>query len=212
MRVAVLSEAEHDEILVRGLVDALLGSDTEPVTSPLRRRPGGWSDVIGQLPKQLEAFHSTTAADAIVVVVDSDDGPLTESESELTRRPHRASQIRFAVAGALTKRPRPHGAPALMFAVGLAVPTIESWALFGRVAGATEFGWRKHFGPGSAGRRKCKIACYGTDWPSTSVRVRVMKEAAERLRDQVDALERAFPVGFGMLADDVRGWRAGPGS
>jgi hypothetical protein len=75
MRVAILSESEYDERAVRILIEGILGSSTETVpVKPVAR--DGWSSVRIILPAVIRHLHYNTDAEALVVVVDSDDFPV----------------------------------------------------------------------------------------------------------------------------------------
>lgn len=72
MKLVVLSESPEDEAAVRILVDGILGIETDHVAPPFLRARG-WSPLLGVLPTVLRQLHDRTDADAMVVIVDSDD-------------------------------------------------------------------------------------------------------------------------------------------
>ena len=80
MKVAYVSEWTPDEAAIRILMEALLGEDTEPVVPRIRTRPGGWPSVRNLLPIILTGLHYHSDADALVVVVDSNDSRLDPSK------------------------------------------------------------------------------------------------------------------------------------
>jgi hypothetical protein len=72
MKLVVLSESPDNEAAIRVLVDGILGTKTDHIAPPyLRTR--GWSQLLTVLPGVLKHLHYHTDADALVVVVDSDD-------------------------------------------------------------------------------------------------------------------------------------------
>ena len=56
--------------------------------------------------------------------------------------------------------------------------------------------------------RRLKRDVYGTDRPSLELERRVATEQAQTLvnEQKLLLLERLFPIGFGALARDLRGW------
>lgn len=74
MKLVVLSESPADEAAGRILVDGILGVQTDHVAPPFLRTRG-WSALLGGLPGILKVLHYHSEADALVVIVDSDDSP-----------------------------------------------------------------------------------------------------------------------------------------
>ena len=80
MKVAILSESSADEAAVRILVEAILNQQTEPIDLYLRGH--GWSSVRNVLPAVLKHLHYCTQAEALILVVDSDDSPVHQQSHE----------------------------------------------------------------------------------------------------------------------------------
>ena len=76
MKLVVLSESPEDEATVRILVEGILRTQTDHVAPPFLRARG-WSPLLGILPTVLRKLHYHTDADALAVIVDSDDSLLT---------------------------------------------------------------------------------------------------------------------------------------
>ena len=93
-------------------------------------------------------------------------------------------------------------------AIGLAVPAIEAWYVCGLHPNVSEAAWIRALASGAFDytRNDLKREAYGTDRPSLPMETRKAEEQARRLAAQLDLLERQFPIGFGALAADVRGW------
>ena len=57
-------------------------------------------------------------------------------------------------------------------------------------------------------RPQLKKLVYGTDRPSLELETdRAEKEARRIIRD-IKAIENQFPVGFGLMAQEIRSWKA----
>jgi hypothetical protein len=214
MRVAILSESEDDEQAVRILIDGILGTSTPPVARlPLRTR--GWPSIRDILPSALKHFHYHTDAEALVIVVDSDDSlihqpshnPLIEASQGC-----RLCQLHTIVANTQKQlRPRSVG-PQLKIAIGLAVPAIEAWYRCGLDPHVTEAVWMQslHSGTYPYTRNDLKAAVYGTERPSRAMKTRRATEESRRLVQDLSCLDQWFPNGFGPLRDVVRSWLGPP--
>ena len=208
MNVAVLSESPADEAAIRILVDALLGSQTQLVAAPaLRTR--GWPAVARVLPSVFKHLYYQTDADALVVVVDSDDSPVHQKQHDIVREPAcRLCELHRIVASIEGSIRSPRHRPMLKTAIGLAVPAVEAWYRCGEDPHVTEATWiqqmnSKRF---SYDRKRLKRDVYGTDRPSIEQETRLAIQAATRLAGNIVLLEQAFPHGFGPLVTDVRSW------
>lgn len=210
MKVGFLSESPADEAAIRILVEAILGQPVGRVHPPLRAR--GWPNVKQILPAVLRHLQFGTDAGGLVVVVDSDDTPIHEDNHADASRfaPEcRLCQLEQVIRQTTRRWRLPRGKQPLQVATGLAVPAVEGWYLFGRDPSVGEAGWRSHFGTGIIPytRRELKRRTYGTTRPSLRRETDQAIADAHRLAVRIDRLEAAFPVGFGNLAREVRGWR-----
>ena len=207
MKLVVLSESPEDEAAVRILVDGILGIQTDHVAPPyLRTR--GWSQLLTVLPVVLKQLHYHTDAEALVVVVDSDDSPphhqTHPSPDAVSCRLCRLRLLADQVQSGLTRVP--NRAP-LKTAFGLAVPTLEAWLLCGADPRAVEATLiQRPDGQTRALREQLKRDVYRTDRPSRQVKMARAIEEAQRLVQMLDEFERCFPDGFGSFARDVRSW------
>lgn len=209
MKLAVLSESPADEAAVRVLVDGILGYPSELVATP-RLRTRGWPTVVDDLPTVLCHLHFRTDADALVVVVDSDDSyphvsaHETETERDASCRLCRLRSCADEVLRSLSPLPDRCQIHAIL---GLAVPCIEAWYRVGRESPASERAWSVRLREGGGLRQQrlgLKRLVYGTDRPSLELETTRATEEANRLVKSLDQLERLFPGGFGSLARGVR--------
>ncbi len=81
MKVCIISESSADETAIRILVEGILGEATKPVEGP-RLRSRGWTAVLEVLPAAIKKLHYHTDADALVVVIDSDNTPAHVAEHD----------------------------------------------------------------------------------------------------------------------------------
>lgn len=139
MKIALLSESPSDEAALRVLVSAVLGGPPNFVSPGFRAR--GWPNVAQLTPAVIRHLHFNTDADALVVVVDSDDSVVHNVEHDQPGYFHpqcRMCQLR-AVFRQTQKRLKPaHGRERVLRCLGIAVPAIEAWYLCGRDASVSE--------------------------------------------------------------------------
>lgn len=211
MKVAILSESEADEAAYRILVDAVLGTATEPVR-PANLRSRGWPSVIQVLPSVVKYLHFRTGAEGLVVVADSNHSPVHASDHEVAAAAQagcRLCQLQQAAGKALASCRALPERPKLRLAFGLAIPAVEAWLLCGVDSSVSEAAWingmRERRDPYTKLGLKQRV---GTDRASLGQARERMTNHARQLAREVALLERAFPIGFGSLAKSLRSWRA----
>jgi hypothetical protein len=209
MKLVVLSESPADEAAIRILVDGILGTQTDHVAPPFLRARG-WSPLLGVLPAVLRKLHYHTDADALAVIVDSDDSAphrLAHVLRDGANQGCRLCKLQLVadqVQNGLTEVPN---RARLKTAFGLAVPALEAWLLCGLDPRAIEATLLQRPDAGTRTLRiQLKRDIYGTDRPSSEVRMKRATEEARRLVQILDDLERLFPNGFGAFARDIRNW------
>lgn len=208
MKLVVLSESPEDEAAVRILVDGVLGIQTEHVAPPYRAR--GWSRLVGVLPTVLKHLHYRTDADALAVIVDSDASTthrLAHVPRDGANHGCRLCQLRLAADQVQNGLTEVLNRAPIKTAFGLAVPALEAWLLCGidpRAIEATLL--QRPDARTRALRIQLKQDVYGTDRPSSEVRMKRATEGATRLVQNLDEFERCFPDGFGSFARDIRSW------
>lgn len=210
MKLGLLSESPADEAALCILLGAVLGATVEPVQPPLRAR--GWPNVMQVLPAVMHHLQFQTDAFGLVVVVDSDDTRLHDANHADPDKFHplcRLCQLEMTIRRARKRWILPPDRAGLHTAVGLAVPAVEAWYLCGSDPEVGEAAWRRDRERELVRytRRDLKQRVYGTMRPSLPLEVRRAEEEARRLARDIHQLERAFPNGFGSLANAVRRWR-----
>jgi hypothetical protein len=211
MKVSIFSESPADEAAILNLVDAAFGKPVELVPG-LRVRSRGWAAVFSLLPAVLKHLHFQTDAEAVVLVIDSDFEPvhlLAHDDPGGEDKDCRLCELRRVVGhvqGAL--RPVPNR-NSLKVAIGMAVPAIEAWYLFGKDPHVSEAAWimglqtRKF----PYTKQQLKRSIYGTDRPSIELETACAIRESQRVSQSLDEFEAYFPNGFGPLARAVRSWR-----
>jgi hypothetical protein len=212
MKVAVVSESHADEVAIRILIDAILGTATEGTFEP-RLRSRGKDAVFAALPSVIMQLYYHSDADGMVVVVDSDLTPVHRAQHDDPGKSDprcRLCRLRSLVRESCASLRAMHNRSVPKVALGLAVPQIEAWCLAGMDHNIGEVGWREYLRTGqlSYRRQDLKPRVYGTDRPSTDLMTRRAREEAERIvrEGHLPHLESLFPGGFGALASDLRGW------
>jgi len=209
MRIAVVSESPADEAAIKILVDAIIGLETDLI--PLRLRPGGWPHVLMLLPAIIKSLHYGTDADALAVVVDSDNSPVHCDEHEQNQQLNsecRLCLLRDCLQSTLVRVSPVANRLALKTAAGVAVPAIEAWYQCGVDLHVNEARW---IGKLSGERinftkESLKVAVYGSNQPSLRHETSAAITAAKRLSENLDQLNQLFPNGFGCLLADIRTW------
>jgi hypothetical protein len=209
MKVAILSESPADEAAISVLVEGILGNPVERVQSGLRAR--GWPNVAQILPAVIRHLHFNTAADGLVVVVDSDDSVVHTNDHEAPNYYHplcRMCQLRGVFRRTTKKLPPAQGRARVLRCVGVAVPAVEAWYLCGRDDNVTEAAWVSGQIKGMTPytRRELKWRVYGTERPSLPLETERALQEVRRHRGDLRRLEYDFPIGFGFLANDLRSW------
>jgi hypothetical protein len=202
MRVAILSESSADESALRILVDALLGVKTTHVAMNLESR--GWPAVRNILPAISKTLQYRTGAEGLVVVVDSNHTYLSGDEPK-----NRLRDFRELVQRCQQQLKPVVGQVPLKIAVGVAAPAIEAWCLCKSNLQISEAAWEKGLAEKREpySKQELKKQLYGSDFRSLELMTRKMTEAAQEIAKDLSALERAFPNGFGNLANELRRWR-----
>lgn len=211
MKVAIVSESSADEAAVRILVEGLLQQQIELLPAA-RARAGGWPSALNALDVELKHLHYRTDAEALVVVVDSDDAPLHEPAHEQVGGMElrcRLCQIREKIRQVRPGLKPRYDRSMVHVAVGLAVPAIEAWYRCGLDIHVTEDHYARELAAGQKLfplRSALKRQTYGTERPTLQMEERVGTQEARRLLGILPELEQKFPRGFGSLARDIRAW------
>ncbi|HBB89115.1 MAG TPA: hypothetical protein DC047_16030 [Blastocatellia bacterium] len=209
MKIAVVSESPADEAAINILIDAIIGTDSD--LYPVRTRPHGWTRVFELLPNIVNALHYGTDVEALVVVVDSDESPVHQDFHDALQVENtkcRLCRLRTTVDRALSRVRAVPNRASLKTGLGLAVQAIEAWYRCGLDPHVNEATWVRRLGGERTtyDKRSLKADVYGSYQPSLLVETEAAVLAATRLADNIELLEQLFPIGFGCLLLDVRGW------
>jgi hypothetical protein len=160
-----------------------------------------------------QGVHYNSDAEGLVVVVDGDETELhiaAHDKSAGGEDRCRVCQARRIITRAQKQLKARPGRSALKVAIGLAVPAIEAWYLVGKEHQVGEAAWTVGLQAGKPPftKRKLKTLVYGTDRPSLELETQCAVTEARRVIRDVQAIESAFPAGFGLMANEIRSWTA----
>ncbi|MGI8641042.1 MAG: hypothetical protein ACR2MG_13995 [Pyrinomonadaceae bacterium] len=212
MKIAFFSESEADEAALKILVAGILGEEIEKTNLPNTLEYRSSSHLDKDLPAVITGVHYTTDAEALIVVSDSDDTPVHTKQHEKTANEKcRLCQLRKAVDEKISKLRKVTGKEIIKIAIGIPVPAIEAWYLLGKNPSVFEATWiRKQQGEKvSYDRIKLKEEVYETSRPSKDLETEHAVKESKRIIENglLGELEKAFPCGFGTLANEVRSWK-----
>lgn len=210
MKIGILSESPADEMIMRVLVEAVLGREVKLVSPSLRAR--GWPSVAQVLPAVIRHLHFNTDAAGLAVVVDADDSVVHTADHDREGYYHprcRMCQLRGIFRQTTKKLPPARGRQRVLRCVGVAVPAVEAWYLCGRDATVSEQAWIDGQASGRLPYRRAelKMRVYGTDRPSLAHEIECAMKEVQRHRRDTRRLEHDFP-GFEAMAKDLRAWES----
>lgn len=213
MKVAFLSESPADEAAVAVLVEGIVGAKLERVVFP-QPRTRGWKGVLNATGLTLRHLHYRMDADALIVTLDADESPIHrhigQGQGPCDAK-CRLCQLRSIIETTQCSLKPRQGGP-IRVALGIAVPALEAWCLCGTDPHVTEAAWIQAL-PSRRfpyTKNELKQRLYGTIEPVLPLETRLAVEQAERLvkDNQLAFVEKVFPIGFGSLASEIRGWRS----
>jgi hypothetical protein len=158
-------------------------------------------------------IHYNTDAEGLIIVVDGDDTEMHVSDHDKLAEGGegcRLCEVRKIIAHAHKHlRARPSGG-GLKVAIGVAVPAIEAWYLVGKEHQVGEAAWRAGLAANQRPftRPKLKEMVYGTARPSLELETECATKEARRIINNINAIETAFPIGFGLMASEIRSWKS----
>ncbi len=207
MKIAYFSESQADQAALAIFAEALLGATPEPVQGPGPvLEAHGVGGVFSALDGVIRGLHYQSDAEGLIVVVDSDDTTPHDKEHDepgKTSEKCRYCRLKTITARALAQLKPIATKPKLRVALGLAVPAIEAWYLSGKNHQVGE----AHEGYQTLDRRRLKTEVYGTDRPSLELEEARAKEEVTRIVANLARFESEFPIGFGLMANEIRTWR-----
>lgn len=211
MKIGYYGESPADQAALAVFVEGLLGKAPEPINMDLEAHsvPGYFSALDGVY----RGVHYNSDAEGLILVVDCDDTTL----HEITHDPHgsdeescRFCKIHKIIARAKKQLKPRQGRPELKVAIGLTVPSIEAWYLVGKEHQIGEAAWKVGLAEGRLPftRPQLKKMVYGTDRPSLELETECAVKEARRIIENITAIEQHFPIGFGLMAKEIRSWSA----
>jgi hypothetical protein len=211
MKIGFYCESPADQAAMAVFTEGILGEPPEPISMDLEAH--GVTSVLRGLDGVFRGVHYNSDADGLVIVIDSDDTELHDPAHEAPDRAAedcRLCQARKIISRARNQLKPRRGRPPLKVALGLAVPAIEAWYLVGKEHQVGEPAWRAGLASGRPPftRPRLKELVYPTSRPSIEVLTECAVREARRIIADMKAIERAFPVGFGLMAREIRSWVA----
>ena len=206
MKVGFYCESPADRAALEIFTQQILGEPLEPINMDLEAHsvPAFFKTLDGVF----RGVHYNSDAEGLVVVVDNDDAEVhapAHEAPEGSKEQCRFCQIRKILSQAQRQLKARQGRLELKIAIGVPVPAIEAWYLAGKNHQVGEAAWNAGQRPFS--RRQLKKLVYGTDRPSLELETRIAVEEAQRIAADRKAIETAFPVGFGLMAQAIRSWK-----
>jgi hypothetical protein len=212
MKIAFFSESTADEAALKILVAGILGEQIEETNLPNKLIYRSSSHLDKTLPAVIRAVHYNSDAEALVIVSDSDDTPVhTKTHEETQIEECRLCQLRKAIAETLSKLQPVAGKGIIKVSVGVPVPAIEAWYLYGINPQLYEATWiRKQNGENiTYNRKSLKQEIYGTVRPTIDLETECAVKEVKRIIESelLENLQKDFPYGFGSMAHEIRSWK-----
>lgn len=211
MKLAILSESSADDAAIKILIDAIIGEETELV-SPHHRydfKTRGWPQALQLLPSFFAYWYGTDA-EAVVIIVDSDDSPIYQTEHEEENRANKECRyclLRQKVEEVHSRLTLPDGRERMRVAVGIAVPAIEAWLCCLQNSRVNESVWgRRHTENILFDRKSLKKDVYGSDRASRQMIEDGSTRAVQTLIADIEEVKKRFPQGFGKLVEEIQSW------
>lgn len=211
MKIGFYCESPADRAALEIFVQGILAEPPEPINMDLEAHsvPGFFSALAGVF----RGVHYNSDAEGLVIVVDCDDTELHNDTHDAPGSKQdrcRYCQIRGIIAQVRKHLKPRQNRPALKVAIGLAVPTIEAWYLVGKNHEVGEAAWKVGLDSGKRpfSRPQLKTLVYGTDRPSLELETERAQEEVRRIIANLNAMETAFPGGFGSMAREIRSWKS----
>jgi hypothetical protein len=209
MKIGFFSESRADQAALAVFAEGILGVPPEPINKDLEAH--GVASVLHMLDGVIRGVHYTSDAEGLVIVVDCDDTTLHQTSHDAPGGRNefcRFCQVRTIVERAQNQlKPMPTK-PRLRVAIGLTVPAIEAWYLVGKNHEVSEAAWLVGCAANKRPftRPQLKQMVYGTDRPSLELEMKCAVEETRRIISNMPAIESAFPIGFGLMAKEIRSW------
>ena len=211
MKIGYFCESPADQAAMAVFTEGLLGQPPEPINMDLEAHsvPAFFSALDGVF----RGVHYNSDAEGLIVVVDCDDTPMHDPAHDKpgsNEERCRLCQVRKIITQVQKQLKPRKGRPELKVAIGLTVPAIEAWYLVGENHQVGEAAWKAGLAGGKPPftRPRLKELVYETDRPSLELETERAIREARRIIHDMKAIETAFPVGFGLMANEIRSWAA----
>lgn len=212
MKLAILSESSADDIAIKILIDAIIGKETELVSPHPRYefKTRGWPQVL-QLLQPFFAHWYKTDAEAVVIVVDSDDDSIHEPahEEDGSREERcRYCLIQRKIEEVHSRITLPDSRERMKIAIGIATPAIEAWLYCLEDSHVNEVAWLRKLKGEKVGydRPSLKKNVYGSGRNERDKQEKIAA-ASRKLASNLEQLEQLFPQGFGAMAREIHNWQ-----
>lgn len=210
MKLVFFGESTADQRALTVFTEGILGEPPEVVDMGLEAH--GVSGVLSTLAGIYRGVYYNSDAEGLVVVVDNDDAELHDSDHDKSAESGedcRLCEVRKIIARAGKHLKAKPGRAGLRVAIGVAVPAIEAWYLVGREHQVGEAAWRVGLAANRPPftRLKLKELVYGNTRPSLEEETECAVREARRIIGNIKAIETAFPIGFGLMASEIRSWK-----
>ncbi len=211
MKIAFFSESKADETVLKNLVEEISEEEIEETDIQKKLQFRSSSHLVKNLPVVIRSVNYSSDAEFLVISSDSDDYPVHIAEHDVNENEEcHLCRLRKIVKKSLTEIQGFEGQETLKVAIGIPVPAIEAWLLFGENPQVSENTWiRKQNGEKiTYDRKKLKTELYGGDRISEAKRIEISIKAIQRIivNESLNDLEKAFPQGFGSLSNEVKSW------
>lgn len=211
MKIAFFSESKIDETVLKNLVEEISESEIEETDIRKKLRFRSSSHLVKNLSVVISSVHYNSDAKFLVIASDSDDYPVHISQHDINENGEcHLCRLRKIVKNSLAEMQAVEGKEMLKVAIGVPVPAIEAWLLFGKNPQVSENTWiRKQNGEKiNYNRKKLKTELYGGERVSEEKKIEISIKAIERIVENqlLDDLEKSFPQGFGSLSNEVKSW------
>lgn len=212
MKVAFFSESKADETVLKHFVEEISLEELEEKDIRKNLQFRSSSHLVKNLPVVIRSVHYGSDAEFLVISSDSDDTPVHLVQHETTENEEcHLCLLGNIVRKSLAELQEFEGKQKLQIAIGVPVPAIEAWLLFGLNPQVSENTWiRKQNGEKiTYDRKKLKTELYGGEHVPEAQRIEISIKAIQRIIENqlLEGLEKEFPQGFGKMADKVRNWK-----
>ena len=211
MKITFFGESKSDDVILRHLIEGILEEKIEEKDVGKKLQFRSSSHLVKNLPVVIRSVHYNSDAEFLVIASDSDDTPVHIAEHDINENEKCHICLLRKIVDKLLNEFQSGGQEILKIAVGVSVPAIEAWLLFGKNPHVSENYWIRFQNSEKITytRKKLKKELYGGEHIPENIRIETAKKAIQRIveNDLLSDLENAFPQGFGSLSNEVKTWK-----